>query len=301
MFPVCGGSLWREAGAGAGFLWWSRKNRNPLLMKPHRFTRRAALVCTMGACWLPAGAAFSQTTESPRLAPVAEHQAAALQAEKAARTGVERKLDSQLLFAARQAAGEPAVKGMPALKSRVTADAEGCVAVSLAAAPTAELRRGIAALGGTVLYESARWGSVDAKVPPGALATLAARPDVKRVAQASKRVAHVGSVTNAAEPAQRAPLARSTYGVGGAGVKVGVISNSCDFYTGHGAAGRADRDFQKPGGGAEISPAELHGQSSAVPDRGPDHRSRGDGKVHLRGVVRRLHGGPGAIHRGQRL
>ncbi len=173
--------------------------------------------------------ALAATAFAEEFSPAVTAQMSAVQAEKAARTPVERKLGSQLHYLTREMAGQRAVEGAPKLRSRVELEKDGRVLVDIAVAPSEDLRKAITAAGGTVIYESPRWSSVRASVPPAALATLAARVDVKRIRQGDKPIPHTGSVTSEGDRAHKADTSRVDFGVDGTGINVGVISDSADF------------------------------------------------------------------------
>ncbi len=157
-------------------------------------------------------------------------QLSAIIAEKSNRTPAERKLDSQLLYLSRESVGQAAVSGAPGVESRVAIEDDGQVVVDISASPSADLSQAIENTGGRVIYESPRWNSVRASLPPGALAGIAARSDVRRVAKGSNPIAHTGPVNSEGDPAHRADFARTNFGVDGSGVKVGIISDSVDFF-----------------------------------------------------------------------
>jgi hypothetical protein len=194
----------------------------------------------------------------------------AVQDEKARRTPEERKLDTQLLFLSRESAGRRAVEGAPSLKSRVEREADGRVKVDIAAAPSAELRQAITAAGGSIIYESPRFQSVTASVPPAAIAGLAARTDVQRITQGVEAIAHTGSVTNQADLANRADVARATYGVNGSGITVGVLSTSDDHSEASIASGDLPADFAVlPGQSGRPNSGEGTAMSEIVHDIAP--------------------------------
>ena len=149
--------------------------------------------------------------------------------EKVSRSATEQKLDSQLLYLTREIDGKLAVDGVPTLVSRVSREADGRVLIDIAAPPSAELNQAINDIGGTVVHESTRWSSVRASVPPASLTSLANRTDVKRITRGMQPIAHTGSVTSEGDVAHNANISRSKFGATGAGMKVGVISDSADF------------------------------------------------------------------------
>ncbi len=80
-----------------------------------------------------------------------------------------------------------------------------------------------------VLRSDAHYAMVYATMPPEALAVVAARPFVRWIGLPAYSVRRTGSVTSAGDTVMRADLVRTTLGVTGKGVKVGIISDSlCD-------------------------------------------------------------------------
>ncbi|PKO16421.1 hypothetical protein CVU37_10580 [candidate division BRC1 bacterium HGW-BRC1-1] len=61
---------------------------------------------------------------------------------------------------------------------------------------------------------------------PAQLDSLLLRPDVKRAQEEPKRRTRAGTVVTQGDASMRAPQARSTYGVDGSGLRIGVISDS---------------------------------------------------------------------------
>ena len=224
----------------------SRAVRNRI----HQWVTQGSLLLALAVSSIagPARIANAQTPPPPG-------QIEMIQTDKANRTPQERKLDSQLLFLSRETAGRSAVQGVPSLQSRVTRQADGRVKVDISAAPSAELRQAIIDAGGTIIYESVRWQSVTASVPPAALIGLAARTDVKRIKQLGESIVHSGSVVNQADPAHRADYARTTFGVNGTGITVGVLSDSDAHFTQSISTGDLPADFAAlPGQDVVIRP-----------------------------------------------
>jgi VCBS repeat-containing protein len=203
----------------------------------------AALALSTGAVALvaaPAGAA-----EPPAVSdPVAE-QIAAIAAEKATRTPAERKVDSNLLYAAREAAGHRAVDGAPQLRSTVEPRTDGTVEVDLTATVGDGLLRTIRALGGTVVNASPAFDGIRARVPVTQLVALAGQAAVRSIRPAERAMTSratggddaivnaVGSGLSEADVVHGADTARASFGLSGVGVKVCVLSN--------GVASLADR------------------------------------------------------------
>ena len=175
-------------------------------------------------------------------APQALAEMTAIRAEKSQRTPVQRKLASQLLYLAREATGQSAVAGAKGMKSRVRLEPDGTVVVEIAIVPRQGLVKAIAGAGGKVIYESLDMDSVRASLPPTALMAIAARADVKRISIGD--VALVRKVTNQSDAAHKANKVRSSYGVDGTGVKVGVLSDSAKYSSESKAAGELPSSFK---------------------------------------------------------
>lgn len=186
-------------------------------------------------------AASAGTAAGQPLSIQANFEIHAIQAEKAARTPAQQKIQSSLLYLMREAKGLAAVEGAPGLKSGVPTTDDGQVLVDISAPPSQELADAITAANGVVIYESIRWKSVRATLPPAALTAIAARPEVKRIAKGARPTAH--AVTNEADAAHKADIARLDFGVNGTGIKVGVISDSADHYTASVASGELPPSF----------------------------------------------------------
>lgn len=227
--------------------------------------------------------ALASSSFAQEFSPAVQAQAHAIQAEKASRSPAQSKLDSQLHYLSREAAGLPAVPGAPALKSRVTVEKNGQVIVEISAVPSAELRSAIVGVGGRVIYESVRWSSVSASLPPAVLADFALRADVRRIVPRAQRISH--TVTNEAAAAQKVTTVSPQFGVTGAGVKVGVISNSDDHSEESVAAGELPDFTVLPGRSGRPASGEGTAMSEIVHDLAPGasifFASCGDSKAFM--------------------
>ena len=150
-----------------------------------------------------------------------------LRADKAARTPVERKISSQLLYADRIRRGQPIVPGMPTLRTGVEIAADGTTAVDIAADVSAELLAQIPALGGVVIDSQPRYRTLRARIPIDALRTLAALDTVSAVRPAGRATTRKTD-TSEGDTAHRADLMRTTYNVDGTGIAIGVLSDGVD-------------------------------------------------------------------------
>jgi len=163
-------------------------------------------------------------------------QIGALEVEKSMRTPVEQKIDSQLLFADKIRRGIPIAEGVPTLRVSLDQDDQNRVLVDIKAEVSAGLLDYIAFLGGKVINDFPQYQAIRANMPLAQIETLAGRGDVSFVKPAVQ--AMVNSVDSQGDYTHLANTTRANYGVNGAGVKVGVLSDSVDYLTNSQIAGQ---------------------------------------------------------------
>jgi hypothetical protein len=178
-----------------------------------------------------APASFGQDNEASAGEPEAISESAlsqiqALEEQKLERTPAQIKMDSQFVYALSPQALTPLA---PSLAPQVEVLADGRVLVDITADVSGDLLRRIEALGGEVVNSFAEYRAVRALVPLSSVETLAGYPDVSYVARAAEATTNTGSVIGEGDTTHRAADARSVFGVSGAGVNVGVLSDSVDF------------------------------------------------------------------------
>jgi hypothetical protein len=171
--------------------------------------------------------AQAQTQAKARM----QAQISALAAEKETRTPGQQKMASMLIRAERQRRTGRASEAAPMHRNKVKVKADGTVLVDMRATVSAALRAEIERAGGRVVSQFARERAIRAEVPLGAIEALASRGDVQFIEPAQECATNAGSVTSEGDVAHRANLVRNQFGVMGAGVKVGVLSDSVDFLT----------------------------------------------------------------------
>lgn len=181
----------------------------------------AAVILTLAP--VPARAA------EPNLPGPIMQQIAALQQAKEARTPAQRKLDSQLIYGIKMSRGEPVAVGVPTQRLDFAPDAEGRVVVDITATITDALVAEVQRLGGLVINKHSRFNAMRARMPLAQLETLAAWPGVRWIRPEEKAITNVGRLTSEGDFTHRAGLSRTNYSVAGAGIKIGVISDSVDF------------------------------------------------------------------------
>ncbi len=166
---------------------------------------------------------------SGEISASAVEQIEAINADKAGRTGTERKVSADLLYAVAEERDGVAVEGAPALRSAAEVDADGRTEIDIDGTVDAALLDRIEAVGGEVLAAVPGFEAVRAVVPVDAIAGLAALRSVDRIASADGFVTNsVGAGANEADVTMGTGEVRDGYGLDGAGVKVCVVSNGVD-------------------------------------------------------------------------
>jgi subtilase family protein len=196
-----------------------------------------ATLLVMTMVWLPTTILNSQQSQPVRvgLTAPAIQQIAAFQSAKARRTPAQRKISSRLLHAAAMRRGEP----LPgSVRATVALDSEGRTDVDLRVDVTPQLLAAITAAGGAVIYAAPAYRAIRASVPLTQIETIATLPEVASIRPVDRMITNQRPAPHVLAPparnkdnttqgdvAHRAALARSLYGVTGAGVAIGVISD----------------------------------------------------------------------------
>ena len=173
-----------------------------------------------------------RTSREDRKSRVVEKQAIGdILTKKALRTPAERKVSSRLLEARRQRGDPPKpAAGAEMRDERVMVDIRSDV--------TPEVLARIRALGGKILDREPRYRSIRARLTPEAVVALAELDAVQTIRHAdegrTRQAANTSTPFRAAarkvntsegDTAHRAASARTTYGVDGTGIGIGVLSN----------------------------------------------------------------------------
>jgi hypothetical protein len=176
-----------------------------------------------------AAAATPQSTASAAaigILPNALAQIQAMMAEKAARTPIQRKIASTILFAERMAKGQPIAQGVRVLHVTIADDISGRLRMKILGTVTPRLLSTIASVGGTVQHSYPSRGVVYAMIDVRAVETIAALPEVIAVRRPPRALHGTGPIDTEGDTTHNAILARAQYGANGAGVTVGVLSDS---------------------------------------------------------------------------
>ena len=170
--------------------------------------------------------AFGASPEG--LSQEARDQIRALLEEKAARTPAQRKMDSQLIHAAKRHRGEPFVAAAPDLELDLNFEPDGRVLVDIRGTASPRLLALVAQGGGQVVSSLPQFHALRALAALGQLETLAASDDVTSLRRAVHARLNTARVDSQGDLTHSAAAARALFGVTGAGVNVGVLSDSVD-------------------------------------------------------------------------
>jgi subtilisin family serine protease len=152
----------------------------------------------------------------------------AMRMEKAARTPAQKKMSSQLVHAVKARRGELEQMGLSSLRPGVKVDDDGTVLVDITARVTPGLLADIENLGGVIINFYEEYDAIRARVPLEAVEAIAEDDDVHRIGPAERYLLNKVN-TSEGDAAHAANTTRRIYNRTGAGVKVGVLSDSVDF------------------------------------------------------------------------
>jgi uncharacterized repeat protein (TIGR01451 family) len=192
--------------------------------------RRSILRAGGAVAGLVLAATFTLTSAlGEPLSDSVQLQIQALHAEKDARTPAQQKIDSHLIYDLKQSLNLVAAPGVPKLRTSVRRTADGRAWVDLKATISPELLGFIRANNGTVRNSFPQYSAARILIPLSFAETLAARSDVHFLRSAVRALTVTGSVDSEGDTTHSAITARPAFGTTGAGVKVGVLSDSVDF------------------------------------------------------------------------
>jgi hypothetical protein len=186
-----------------------------------RFASILLLAALLGALTV---SAFAQ---APSKAVVS--QIAAIQQIKQNFTPAQKKMDSALAFASIAQQSPAMVSSFSSAMPRLAMSTGNKVIVDVHGTVSPALAQAIQKAGGDVLYQSARWNSIHAALPLSSVDSIAARSDVVRVSKAPLAVTSAGSLTSQGYIAHRAKQVVEQQGITGAGVNVGILSDSASL------------------------------------------------------------------------
>jgi hypothetical protein len=245
-------------------------------MRTNHVTTGALLVCT-AIIILLGGALAPALAENPH--PLSEdarlnahRQIQAVTADKSQWTKSQRKLDTQLVYAARMKATGVVHPAAPKLLPSLSAEADGRFKVEIKGTVSAWLLAAIKDAGGQVISSFPSYHLIEALLPVENAESLAGRDDVLFIRPTPKGRLH--AVDSQGDYTHQAIEARASYPASGAGIAVGILSDSID--NGSGALSNAlaqgnidpSNSFVIPGQ-AGIGTAEGLAMSEIVHDLAP--------------------------------
>ncbi len=154
-------------------------------------------------------------------------QAEILKAEKEALTPVQRKVNFNIIRYLHTRVLKDQVDNLPQLESPVVLTPKNEILTDIKANVTDSLLSAITANGGTIINQFPQYRAIRALIPITAVEVVAAHPDVQFINIAAKATTRKVN-TSEGDVAHNAPVVRSK-GYNGAGIKVGVISDSVDY------------------------------------------------------------------------
>jgi len=170
-------------------------------------------------------------------------QIQALMADKDSRTKAQQKLDSQLIYAARESATGRILPAAPRLQHGLKPETDGRIKVNIRGTVSPDLLAAIQSAGGGVINSFPADHLVLAVLPLASLEPLAARADILFIGPTPKASHNSGSIDSQGDTTHRAIQARANSGANGAGIRVGVLSDSIDNGSGAFAAAAASGDI----------------------------------------------------------
>lgn len=199
----------------------------------------------------------------PQMSDSARQQIRNLLAEKEARTPVQRKIGSSLIYRSKRKQGIDLIPGAAGLRPLVAERKDGLVDVQITGRISKSLINQLTRAGGRVIYGHVNGPLLRALVPIDSVESLAASSDVRNIREALPAVLRQqlvkqraealrpaltsavqqkqlgvspqvavddrGSVVSEGVVAHRADEAVHMFGATGAGIKIGVLSDSDDF------------------------------------------------------------------------
>ena len=188
------------------------------------------------ALLLSIGGMRSSRAADAGLPAVTVQQISALLEQKDARTPAQRKLHSHLVYAIKMSRNEPIAPGVPTQRLNFAPEADGRVLVDITAKVTEPLLA-LVRQNGEVVSTHPDYDAIRARLPLGGLEVVAGSADVRWIRPALEPKKQTGRLTSEGDTTHRAGLARTNFNVMGAGVKIGVLSDSVDFLAGSLASG----------------------------------------------------------------
>jgi hypothetical protein len=159
----------------------------------------ALFLCEFGMFSLSAAMLAQPASAQTQISEEAMKQIELMEKEKASRSPVEQKIDSQMLYEMKQSSGEM-LKGMPVLNTGIEPDKSGKVLVDIKAKVTDDLLQQIKAADGEIIYSSESGGTIRAKLPMTQIEALASNKDVIFIGPAAEAQTQKSAFRSDARP-----------------------------------------------------------------------------------------------------
>jgi hypothetical protein len=182
-------------------------------------------VCASGMAVASIGGARAQES----LSAAVREQIATLQAEKAARTPAQQKMDSQVLFLARKQSGQAFGAGLEVLAEKIQPPADGRELVDIKARSVPSCST-ICAASAPRSCRACRVSMLSARACRSCRSKRSRRvPMSASSGRAVPALNNTGAKNSEGDKAHGADVVRAAFKATGLGVKVGVLSDSVDF------------------------------------------------------------------------
>ncbi|MGD0651032.1 MAG: Ig-like domain-containing protein [Verrucomicrobiia bacterium] len=175
--------------------------------------------------------------DAQEISDSARTQIQALLREKATRIPAQLKMDSQLVYAAKQHRKETIAAGVTMLQTGVKFEPDGRILVDIDANVTTNLLAQIEQVGAKIINSFPQFHAIRAVLPVDQIEGLAGSADVRFIKPAVRSFTNTGNIDSQGDVTHRADQARGAFGVTGAGVNVGVLSDSVTYLANSQATG----------------------------------------------------------------
>jgi len=150
-----------------------------------------------------------------------------LKGEKAALTPVQQKVNSNIIRHLHTKILKDQVESLPKFETNIVLTSKNEILTDIKANVTDSLLAAIVANGGTIINKYPQYRAIRALIPITAVEAIAAHPDVQFIDTAAECETRKTN-TSEGDVAHNAPVVRSR-GYTGAGIRVGVLSDSVDY------------------------------------------------------------------------
>jgi hypothetical protein len=172
---------------------------------------------------------FATTTEAIAQSSTTIHQTTLpaigqIEQSKEGQTPAEKKISSKLLQIIKKTSNGQT----PPVLNGFSYGSTAGVTVDIKAKVTPGLLDAISKVGGKIINKFPEYDAIRATIPPSNIKSIAVRPEVNSISVGTKPNTNSAAPDNEGDIAHGANLVRVDFGVEGAGVKIGVLSDSID-------------------------------------------------------------------------